>query len=182
MVKIDADDVVQTLVGALLPRFTEAPKGLYMRVRCGLTNDKASVEEDGRLSVRDNSQKAAWVDPAETGFYVHFVFLRPDNYTEVYVSVTDRFSPPEDLSEWKLRSHHDSCWRTDGLQPITEAFFAYAEKILMEDQAPNSLRQHSIVEGLQFVEAVSERGPEQHGPSRRHLTRLKRGGDRLSTP
>jgi hypothetical protein len=86
-------------VPPLSPRSQErdSEPGIYVRVRLTMA---IYTDEDGRRQDR----------------WVHFLFSRPSNYTQVFMAVHDSGYPP--LHKYVHKSYHDSCWRTDGFSGL----------------------------------------------------------------
>jgi len=123
VVNLMADMTITHIVEAMLPRFSDSKLGLYIDVKLdffdwGYGADGNTVEREG-LAVRTD---------------IHFLFVRASNYTQVYALI----ERPEDSEikyvlngthkyKWHRTSYHDSCWRSDGLNPLTDEYFHLAE-------------------------------------------------------
>ena len=96
-------ETISFFVDHLLPRESRQPPGepepgIYVRVR---------------LTVAIYTDDGGW----RQNRWVHFLFSRPSNYTQVFMAVNDggRYPP---LNEYAHTSYHDSCWRTDGFSRL----------------------------------------------------------------
>lgn len=99
--KIRIADAIFIIVEKLLPRFSP---GKVLIVPVSLTADNFKKEIELRKTFK-------------------FFFTRKGNYTYVGVSISKEELP--DSEELEDLAHHDSCWRTDGVE-------AYLEKISSE--------------------------------------------------
>ena len=104
---IDFDQVIPSVVEAMLPRFSHEKLGLAITLDLREDNHDASTYRVG-------------VD-ASIATIVRFIFHRPGNYTKVLVNYEfnnfhDRESNPRHNEVYfEKHSDHDSCWRSDGL-------------------------------------------------------------------
>lgn len=98
---MNAEHTITNIVEAMLPRGTYERLGLKVCVEISAT-DYGSEDSDF------DDQKTAWRQ-------LQFIFVRPSNYTQVYVKeITNR----QEDAKWELHSDHDSCWRSDGLRKV----------------------------------------------------------------
>lgn len=96
IIKMNIDQVIAAFVEAILPRFSDDKKVLAMKLNIG-----AAKPGDYRK---------------EVVHYIHILFHRPNNYTQVLWKVVDsRKDNYKDFSVWEVKCSHDSEWRTDGL-------------------------------------------------------------------
>lgn len=114
---IDADISIGHIVEAMLPRSSDSKLGLYIPVQLDFSD--YGYAKDGNTLERE---------PLHVRSIVHFLFVRPSNYTQVYVTITEQRSQRHVLNgkephEWQQTSNHDSCWRSDGFRPLTEEYF-----------------------------------------------------------
>jgi len=72
--------------------------GIYVRLRV-----TAAIYTDD-----DGGRQSRWV---------HFLFSRPSNYTQVFMAVCDGYGVVP-LENYVHTSYHDSCWRTDGFSGL----------------------------------------------------------------
>jgi hypothetical protein len=115
-------------------------------------------------------------EPKVVGNYIHFLFL--GNVT-VFAAVTKEPNinmVPTD--RWENTSNHDSCWRSDGLRPITHTYFNLCERVQAHlpkelKVAPKDVHFSSHMKGycdpVKFV-AVSY---EKSGSYKRTLTAVR---------
>ena len=127
-------DGVNAIVEAMLPRFSNEHKFLYVPVHADVTCYSADGGEEDVTVYRD----------------IHFLFNRPHNYTKVFIAITGYdYRLPEDAEKfarrswvkltnetqhvdmnqlaWYMTSDHDSCWRTDG---VDSPMFAIREDMI----------------------------------------------------
>ncbi|OGD24630.1 hypothetical protein A2819_00040 [Candidatus Azambacteria bacterium RIFCSPHIGHO2_01_FULL_40_24] len=95
IVKMRIEHVIETLVEAMLPRFSADKKVLAMSIRISATKP-------------DDFKK-------EVVHKAHILFHRPGNYTKVLWNITDSQKGYKGIPVWAVKSDHDSEWRTDGL-------------------------------------------------------------------
>ena len=95
IVKMRIEHVIETLVEAMLPRFSGDKKVLAMSIRISATKP-------------DNFRK-------EIVHRACILFHRPDNYTKVLWNIYDSQKGYKGIPVWVVKSNHDSEWRTDGL-------------------------------------------------------------------
>lgn len=109
--KMEAADVIATLVETALPRFSDAK-----RLLCVLLEVEVTREESTELGSRR---------------FVHLLFHRPGNYTTVMMVVTDNIClRKEEIKDWKVTSCHDSCWRGDGvLSPLFRLYIEMCKEV-----------------------------------------------------
>lgn len=104
--KIDVDEAINTIVEAMLPRFSPQNKGLLIELNATYFYGKKN--EDNYLKI------------------INLFFHRPSNYTRVFYLTQNRIEGFPDLTfspilnqqhaklfsdKWYLESDHDSCWR-----------------------------------------------------------------------
>lgn len=95
--KIGIEYAIKALVDAMLPKGIASDLALHIALDLHYTLYKNDTEQDVRK-------------------FVHFLFMRPGNYTKVFMYVSDK---PAWISElpadaWKLTADH-SCWSSDGV-------------------------------------------------------------------
>ena len=98
---MNAESTVCNIVESMLPTSTYERLGLQIKLDI---NAYDYGDEDTELY----DIRSAWRE-------IKFVFVRPSNYTQVYVTVRDN---RDQKDSWTLQSDHDSCWRSDGLRSI----------------------------------------------------------------
>lgn len=108
---LDSEPTIRSIVEAMLPRFSDNFLGLLMEVDMTYSGSKPLASDPERTR-RYEKRK-----------FVYLLFVRPTNYTQVYVIVSDKGHFTADLTEWKLTCDHDSCWSSDGLRPLQEAHY-----------------------------------------------------------
>lgn len=108
---MEVADAVATLVETALPRFSGEKKLLYVPLEVEVTR-----KESSELGPRR---------------FVHFLFYRPRNYTTVMMVVTDNIClRKEEITDWKVTSCHDSCWRGDGvLSPLFRLYIEMCKEV-----------------------------------------------------
>lgn len=117
LIQIDADSTISTIVEAMLPRFSDSTLGLLIGV--DLSWYDYGYGKDGNTKERDETYLRS---------NVWFLFVRPSNYTKVYV-YEERFTedgttgnPKYEELVWEQSCDHDSCWRTDGMRYLNEVY------------------------------------------------------------
>ena len=123
-VDINADMSLAHVVEAMLPRFSDRNLGLYINLQIELKD--FGYGADGNTRERE---------PLHARSEIHMLFVRPSNYTQVYVLVEHRNDGPimhvlngGKQYEWTMTSNHDSCWPSDGFRPLTDEYFRLASK------------------------------------------------------
>jgi len=99
-------------------------------------------------------------DEINQSILIHFIFYRPGNYTKVLLLESE--SPFIDFNEdiFELKSCHDSCWRTDGvehpLNVINQRIIGSIEEKCKElkEQAPNLYLSQPNFSYLQTIEIM----------------------------
>ena len=117
---MNADFIISGIVEQFRPllryvkgNFTERiNEGILIKVRMSLSDYS---DEFGSFSVHRD---------------LRFVFI---SNTSVFVSVDAESD--EDFDAYKNTSNHDSCWRSDGLQPLSETYFEMAKALNAEREA-----------------------------------------------
>ncbi len=95
------------LVEMLLPRFSGRNAGLIIpKTLCIMKQGERNYETELVKSLT-------------------FLFVRPQNYTYVFVSEEDKNNLDE--MDWHYLCYHDSCWRSSVDQVITQAYFKLHE-------------------------------------------------------
>ena len=113
LVRMDIERVVSPIVEAMLPRFSD---------------DKTVLVMSFDLHMRRKNDYGGSIIHRK----VHLMFHRPDNYTKVLWNVSDEWNYREHtVCVWQLKSNHDSCWRTDGIE---SPFFQLAQEMIEEVQ------------------------------------------------
>lgn len=84
--------------------------------------------------------------------HLHFMFHSPNNYVLVGSQVSDHFSNIPDLSTWKYRSYHDSCWRYDGTNSTLFNEYVDMCKAAFPDIAPAKLDATARIQSIKFLE------------------------------
>ncbi len=98
--KMKIDNAICAMVEAFLPRFSSEKLGLFIEMNCGFDDHRKE------LTVRR---------------FLQFIFVRSSNYTQVLFRDNH---PPDDYIWngkefiWTQESHHDSCWRSDGMTKL----------------------------------------------------------------
>lgn len=107
MPELHAEFTIASIVEAMLPRFSDRKLGLLIPIQ--LNADDHGYGKDGNTRERKalGIRKIVW-----------FLFVRPSNYTKVYVwtapkgSIGVEYDPRYNKNVvWKLECDHDSCWR-----------------------------------------------------------------------
>ena len=119
VVTLDAEISIARIVETMLPRFSDRKLGLYFDIQLDLSDYGYGI--DGDTLERE---------PLNARSEVHMLFVRPSNYTQVYVLIErtgysiGRLHPLSEKYEWTQTSDHDSCWREDGFNLLTNEYFA----------------------------------------------------------
>lgn len=98
MWNVHLDQVVSAFVDTMLPRFSK-DKGILVNIRL-------------RLSHEDNTVTRT----------VHMIFSRPRSYTIVMATAKAHSLRDIASEDWKMYSHHDSCWRSDGFRILSSVW------------------------------------------------------------
>lgn len=110
IVKMRIEHVIETLVEAMLPRFSDDKKVLVMSICI-----RATKPGDYRMEIVRR---------------VHILFHRPNNYTQVLWNIADFRNKYKDFYVWDVKCSHDSEWRTDGLAtPLFHLGFQMAKEL-----------------------------------------------------
>lgn len=143
ILNISADLTIATLVECLLPRFGSCNVGGKFDYHRADEPSKAVLVKV-RVSVSDYE-----ADKRATRF-VHILFSRPSNITRVWSHYGREFDRPE-LHQWHNTSNHDSCWRTDGMRHLSDAYFDACDTV-NPDVAPRDLSCSAYVDAVHMVE------------------------------
>ena len=75
--------------------------------------------------------------PDVTRFYsvINFAFDVSSSYIAVYFAESQAGFNDLSKMDWKFQSRHDSCWRSDGLEQITNYYFKAREHLFNELRA-----------------------------------------------
>lgn len=119
MLDLSARHVIPTVVEAMLPRFSDHKLGLQMTIQLHVADH--GYGKDGNTRERRALEKNRMV---------HFIFVRPSNYTKVFVWLPDDKPTTVGLDlwpdgrelEWNLESDHDSCWRDGADRVLTKEY------------------------------------------------------------
>lgn len=111
---------VAQIVEAMLPRHSDRNLGLLIQLKMeasdfGYGDDGNTIEREPQHHRQD----------------IHFLFVRPSNYTKVFVCMPDfrEFRIIDVERVWKQTSDHDSCWRSDGMRDVTDVYFKLCDPI-----------------------------------------------------
>lgn len=96
LVPMCATSAITAIVEGMLPRFSPDTRVLTMSLDVRI---KKHGDDDSKEVYRN----------------VHLMFHRPSNYTKAMWKVLDELDSCTSIKEWEVKSDHDSCWRTDGL-------------------------------------------------------------------
>jgi hypothetical protein len=142
MLNLSVDKAVIAIVEAMLPTFSK-DRGLAVKISASISPD---VKEDKR-AYRE----------------IQMVFQRKAAYTSVFVASRSAHAEPLTFT---LASHHDSCWKTDGFQPLNTLYFDMCEEAA-PGVAPVKCHQYVTIEKVVPLDSISvEKGPEPYGPNR----------------
>ena len=116
-------NIAESFVSGLVDSYREA----YIRKEIVNPQIVVSLRVSTNLSLPDITQ-----------FYsvINFAFDVSSNYIAVYFAESSQ-AGFNDLSkmDWKFQSRHDSCWRSDGLEQITNYYFKAREHLFNELRA-----------------------------------------------
>ena len=120
VVKLDADPVLGNVVEAMLPRFSDPALGLLVSINMSV--DDFGYGENGSTQERD---------PLSIWRMIHFLLVRPSNYTKVYLWEPALGAKGLDLFPiyakeplvWRMECDHDSCWRDAMGNRLSEVYF-----------------------------------------------------------
>jgi hypothetical protein len=155
--KIDTESVIGVIVEAMLPRFSDENLGLIVSLDMRLTD--YGYGDDG--NTRERPEK-------NVGKYLHFMFIRPSNYTKVYFWESPKSSKGLDINPkyhrelvWDMICDHDSCWRSSMGSAICDAYFAMSKQFNGRKKSGKELRPcdlseftHLFYETPQYVRLV----------------------------
>ena len=124
VVKLDAGLSISSVVESMLPRFSDSQLGLlihvYMRISDLGYGTDGNTEERKELNVNND---------------IFLLFVRPSNYTKVFVFVPPidsdkRFISPfnQDSKTWFMESDSNFCWRDAVDSKLTDYYFKACEK------------------------------------------------------
>lgn len=97
---LDAEPIIRGIVESMLPRWSDPNLALGF----GIDISYSCYKHD---------------EPVEYRRLVHFLFVRPHNYTQVYVN-TDMGTILRERTRWNMTCDHDSCWSSDGIRILHE--------------------------------------------------------------
>lgn len=108
MIKIQASDAINLLVETMLPRFSDAGKGLFISIDCILRHPETRKEKRN---------------------FVSFIFSRPNNYVKVFCTTSSKHISRFDLNpnDFEFLCDHDSCWRDAISSKLSEVYFKLTE-------------------------------------------------------
>ena len=105
---LNAESTIASIVEGMLPRCSDHELGLLISVSLSMSD--YGYGSDGNTYERDVAQQHR---------FVHFLFVRPSNYTQVFAWIPEDDSVGLDLWPqyrneiiWDLLCDHDSCWRS----------------------------------------------------------------------
>lgn len=101
---IKLSNVISRIVETMLLRGT-SNKLLHIRIQASYLHFPHAYRNGNDCS-----------DEINQNLFIHFIFYRPGNYTKVLLLESE--SPFINFNEdiFELKSYHDSCWRTDGVE------------------------------------------------------------------
>jgi len=147
IVRIDAESVIGDIVEAMLPRFSDENLGLIVSLDMRLSD--YGYGDDG--NTRERPEK-------NVSTYLHFIFTRPANYTQVYFWQTPQGNKglsihPKHNGElvWTKICDHDSCWRDSTGSELTDAYFAMSKKFNGRMRSGKELRPCDLSEFVHFL-------------------------------
>ncbi len=151
MIRVDTSEALRAIVEAALPVGSEY--GLYVHVDLRLYNPR---DEEQRWCSRN----------------AHFIISRKTNYTKVWCVVNDDWGMPN-LDAFAMTSDHDSCWRTDGFQPISTAYFEMAKSLMDADQAPKDMREWVSFHSVERLDLAYEKDQTDRLSHRKIITKAE---------
>lgn len=107
---MDIGNVVSSIAEAMLPRFSD---------------DKTVLVMSFDLAVR---KKGDYKGPG-IAIKAHLMFHRPHNYTKALWNISTEWDNYRSHRIWKIKSDHDSCWRSDG---VSTPFFELGQRMMRE--------------------------------------------------
>jgi hypothetical protein len=99
------------------------------------------------LDLRLQNPKCEWQRASGN---VSFVFERPTNYCRVFASATQLGWDIPELAEWKMYSHHDSCWRDAIEEVIVKEYFRQARAVNSK-MAPANMQEWAYIHTIKPV-------------------------------
>ena len=118
VVNMASESTIAAIVEAMLPRFSDSKLGLHMEIDMDFADHGYGADGSTRERKSKNVRRS-----------IHFLFVRPSNYTKVLVWETPQDavglnrSPVYEQKEWFLASDHDSCWRDAVGSKLTDIYF-----------------------------------------------------------
>lgn len=166
---IAADFALANIVEAMLPRggsllenrqFERAGdplRALYISVRITL---HVFSEEDGDEDDREHRE-------------AHLIFCWPSNYTKVWSTVSADARIRVKPEMFVMRSDHDSCWRTDGMRDLTEAYFDALGKL--RDRHPGAkIHEFNTIDTIEWRTITWKVDPSDRYNHRKLLASIER--------
>lgn len=161
---LNAEHTVTTLVACLLPR--RGSMNMHTRHDPFSPSKALYVSLDLRLSAHQKDETG------HTSRIVHLIFERPSNYTKVWAVTDDAWQVPKPEA-FTMRSDHDSCWRSDGLRVITEAYSDLFEK-LRERNPGCSPSEFCVIHAVQWL-SIEYAPVSTADPHVKRITSIKQG-------
>ena len=124
MFEMSLTETIESIVDNFLPVCSPKDEGLMISAHVSICEPYAMYTTRG-----DDY-------PRTIGAYVHFLFRRATNYTNVWFAVCDDYF---DKPDWINTSNHDSCWRTDGVRSRLNTLYFKMCKIVNSEVAPIKL-------------------------------------------
>lgn len=89
-------------------------------IRLRMTASDFGYGEDGNTLERE---------PQHLEDNLCFLFVRKSNSTKVFLTKPDSYILEDRELIWSLESDHDSCWKTDGLNEVTDTYFSLCKPL-----------------------------------------------------
>ena len=141
MLSIKFDQVIPSIVEAMLPRFS--PKDIALAITLDLRDSVYSEdhEEDSTATI------------------CRFLFQRPSNYTKVLVNYKfnnfhEHVYPETTLIHYEKHSDHDSCWRSDGMRILSTHWQNVNEYFGKHPNDVHKFYTFSMFDSIKYVKLV----------------------------
>jgi ribosomal protein S15P/S13E len=141
MLSINFDQVIPSIVEAMLPRFS--PKDIALAITLDLRDTDYSEDH------KEDS----------TATICRFLFHRPSNYTKVLVNYNfnnfhDDVYPQCTPLRYEKHSDHDSCWRSDGLRILSTHWQNVQDHFNKHPKDISQFYSFSIFDSIKYVRLI----------------------------
>ena len=164
---LNAESAIASIVEAMLPRGGSV-EGMEESWRAGELPTRALyISVSLQASYYDEGG-----DESHGSKMVHFIFCRPTNYTKVFVAIDGSWHIPKPEA-FKMKSDHDSGWRTDGMRDLFETWLSVRNDGEMKDAPRAKISDFNTIKDIKWVQITWEDDPEDQHRYRKLLTSIK---------